>query len=203
MKNQKIIVICMLMLVSLTLVWCWSSWDNTDTSNTAQQVEQVANVNIPRENEQAKPQFDNGKKPPKPQSPEELEANKKLIAAREEEVTSPEIVKDDNWNSQRITASEVLYAAKVWDSIEAHPAWLTVTVTLDNDTITWLEVDQESSSPKSARHQAQWAEQIEWQVVWKKLSESNNVYLSVASSTSQAFNDSIEEIQELYVQSQG
>jgi len=200
MKNQKIIVVCMLMLVSLTLVWCWSSWDKANTTNTDQQ---VVKVNTGIENKPAKPQFDNTKKPPRPQSPEELEANKKLIAAREEEITSPEIVKDDSWSSQRITGSEILYAAKVWDSIEAHPAWLTVTVTLDNDTITWLEIDQESSSPKSARHQAQFAEQITSKVVGKKLSESDTIYLSVASSTSQAFNDSIEEIQELYTQSQG
>jgi len=198
MKNQKIITVCILMFVSLTLVWCGISWESPI------QEEQVTIKTIPANNQEAvQPEFDSERKPPRPQSPEELEANKQLIATREEEVSVPEVVKDQEWNSQTITASQVLYAAKVWDSIEAHPAWMTVTVTLDDDVITWLDVVQENSSPKSARHQAQFAEAIEWEVVGKKLSESNTIYLSVASSTSQAFNDSIDEIQELYAQAQG
>lgn len=134
--------------------------------------------------------------------PADLNKNNDLIAAREEETQQGEINKDDSWNSQTITASEVLYPAKVWDSIEAHPARLTVSITLDGEIITWLDLDQQSSSPKSARHQAQFAQQIESKVIGKKLSESNSVYISSASSTSTAFNQSINEIQELYKQSQ-
>jgi len=189
MNHQKIIIVCMLMCISLALVWCGSNPEEVNTQET----EQVAKVN---------PGAVQQKRPPRPQSPEELETNKKMIAAREEEATSPKVFVDNSWGAQSITASEILYAAKVGDSIEAHPAWLTVSVTLDDDVITWLDIQQQHSSPKSQRHQAQFAEQVEALVVGKKLSESNSVYLSVASSTSQAFNDSIEEIQELYAQSQ-
>lgn len=114
-----------------------------------------------------------------------------------QEVQAPAVIKDAESSTQTITASEVVYPAKVWDTVEAHPAWLTVTVTLEDDTITWLDIDQESSSPKSARHQAQFAWLIEAEVIGKKLSESNAVYFSAASSTSQAFNDSINEIQDI------
>lgn len=107
-----------------------------------------------------------------------------------------------SWDLQVFTSSEVVYAAKKWDSVEAHPAWLTVSVTLDGDVIAWLDIDQQHSSPKSARHQAQFAQRIEWEVVGKKLSESKAVFFSQASTTSRAFNDAIEEIEKIYQQAQ-
>lgn len=107
----------------------------------------------------------------------------------------------DTWGIQRFTSNQIVYAAKVWDSIEAHPAHLIVTVELDDDIITAVQLDQIHSSPKSQRHQAWFARQIEAEVVGKKLSESDDVYLSVASSTSWAFNDAITQIQEQFQQS--
>ena len=177
-----------------TIETLWSTW-NDEPQNPQWEVEEAEAPSRPEDQP-------SGRWWPWWQPPQaNLDVNKALIAAREEEATPAEIKVDDS-GIKTITAWEKLYAAKVWDSIEAHPAWLTVSVTLENDVITDLNIDQESSSPKSARHQAQFAQQIESVVVGKKLSESNNVYLSVASSTSQAFNDSIDEIQEVYQQSQ-
>ena len=181
-----------LVLVSLTLVGCGSTWTQ----------EPVVDQPVPEQVAEA-PAVDQN---PSIQAPEpkavDVEENQALIEERAQDAAIAEVKEDTDW-TQSITAWEVLYAAKVGDTIEAHPAWMTLTVTLDDDIITWLNVDQQSSSPKSARHQAQFAQAIEWQVIGKKLTESNTVYLSVASSTSAAFNDSINEIIELYNEAQG
>lgn len=209
MKNQQAINFLLLVLVSLTLVGC-GTWEvDTTTISDPLEVAIVEEVKqeIPQERSWPPPWSEWWERTPRPEwwpgkpQPVDIQKNKELIAAREEELQQAEIKKDNDWNNQTITASEVVYPAKVWDTVEAHPAWLTVTVTLEDDIITALEIAQESSSPKSARHQAQFASQIESQVIGKKLSESDSIYLSVASSTSTAFNQSIKEIQELYTQS--
>ncbi len=144
MKTSKQATFTFLVLVSLTLIWCWW-WENISSTTT----------------------------PP----------------------TSEWDLVQELSTSQTITATQIIYAAKKGDSVEAHPAWLTVSVTLDWEIITELDIIQKNSSPKSAKHQAQFAQQIEGKVVWKKLSESNAIYISSASTTSRAFNDAIKEIQ--------
>ena len=187
MLTKKQCAFWLLILVSLTLIWCGTIPD------TAQQ---WADTAVVAENTQPQPW---GERPPRwwwTPPPVDLDKNTKLIEDRKAVAQEAELAEGEGWTVE-VTSSEVLYAAKVWDSIEAHPAWLTVGVTLDGETITSLDITQQSSSPKSARHQAQFADQIEAQVVGKPLSESDDMYLSVASSTSRAFNDAIKEIQQI------
>lgn len=206
--HQKYLSFWILVLISLTLVWCSSASQETSGNDVvAEKLAQVEVIEQQLEEEIEKVvqleqelEDDVAQAEDLIEDLEEIEAQEQEIADNlEEDIIIEQEVEE---GLSQITSTEIIYAAKVWDSIEAHPARLTVTVTLDDDVIESVNIAQQNSSPKSARHQAQFASQIEWTVVGKTLSESDDIYLSVASSTSWAFNDAIKEIQEIYEQSQ-
>ncbi len=189
MNHKKMYVVLISLVVSLSLVWCGQSDIPEDVNTVIQKNEVVIEANQEPQPIQ------------KPVASEEVEPQLQQVE-KVEEVLEPELPVDNNPVVRTFSAPEIIYAAKKWDSVAAHPAHLTVTLTMEDDIITDLDIDQISTSPKSARHQAQFAWAINWLVEWKTLEESSDVFLSVASTTSWAFNDAIENIQEQFNQTQ-
>ena len=105
----------------------------------------------------------------------------------------------DSTNSEPATSRESLYTDGVYEATGEYgnqPSFITVTVTLEDDKITEVEVIPHATNPTSLDLQERFAEAVPAVVVGKKIDEVKGGRLAGSSGTPNGFNDAIRQIKE-------
>lgn len=103
----------------------------------------------------------------------------------------------------QLTSSSVAYDGEhgIWRRWH-HTDYLTTTLSVNADgVITAVSNQHEASSPKSRSYQSRFDTAIEWQIVWKKISDVSVGIIWWASTTSEAFNVALDQVRNQFTQS--
>lgn len=105
----------------------------------------------------------------------------------------------DSTNSEPAASQESRYTDGVYEATGEYgnqPSFITVTVNLEDDTITEVEVSPHATNPTSLDLQERFAEAVPTVVVGKRIDEVDVGRLAGSSHTPNGFNDAIRQIKE-------